>query len=492
MALWEAGGGFSPAPADEIYIPHDTPYYVGGKRRVSHSDGSDFDPDWPPINKRPKIVGPVGVSHKLIDPSASSIDSLPFREVAFFVRACHSAPLLDPSSDREFDTPEPEPAPVLLSIPLPVPEIEKVRKVDPDFDYASDCAPGSGPAKPVVVGGGTGGCSMERTASGLSISPAATCVSVTDADDPNLFEDLEAARLVREHLDSFGRRSRNTQHERILRTLINPKNREAEFPIDNAALESIFSAANEIFFFSRLSQRVTWDWSHESASQYQSQVIGTTAFRRSKLGGYETLIVLSKPILMSVNFSRRLLISTFLHELIHSYLFIVCGFKARHCGGHTEGFHQIAAMIDHWAGPEHLRLQEMEADLESYRAAEPSPSPAPSPQRVAPQQAPPPQSQHPSQWNDHYSESRQGDVRETRHVRYGNDNGTPQCAVLRLQPHRLPQAQREQVKHHHHHHHHHYHHYHHPYHYYQVREELSHNGRRDGVWEEYIEDRWHG
>jgi hypothetical protein len=85
-----------------------------------------------------------------------------------------------------------------------------------------------------------------------------------------------------------------------------------------------------------------------------------------ELGGYETLIVLSSPILKDTKYNRRLLISTFLHEMIHSFLFITCGLKAREDGGHTPGFHKIAQIIDNWVGKEYLRLSDMEADLEHF------------------------------------------------------------------------------------------------------------------------------
>ncbi|PTB73527.1 hypothetical protein M440DRAFT_1394076 [Trichoderma longibrachiatum ATCC 18648] len=166
-----------------------------------------------------------------------------------------------------------------------------------------------------------------------------------------------AAYLKGEALGSNGKR----------RALINPKSREADFPLDNDALRSIFSAANELFFANKLTQRVTWDWSHPASAQYESHIVGTTALRRSvRLGGYETLIVLSSPILKDTKYNRRLLISTFLHEMIHSFLFITCGIKARYQGGHTEGFRQIAEIIDDWVGAEHLRLRDMEADLERF------------------------------------------------------------------------------------------------------------------------------
>ncbi|KAK0657250.1 hypothetical protein B0T16DRAFT_56052 [Cercophora newfieldiana] len=208
---------------------------------------------------------------------------------------------------------------------------------------------------------------MERTASGLSIRSEPTERSAST----ELLEDEEAEQRVRDHMANFRRRFPDSKHERILRSIINPRS-NAEYPLDNDSLESIFSAANEIFFNGRLSQRVMWDWSHESSAQYDNNVIGTTALRRASKRGFETLIVLSSPILLDAKYSRRLLISTFLHELIHSYLFICCGFRARHCGGHTPAFQAIAKMIDEWAGFDSaLHLGKMEADLERFRVIEP-------------------------------------------------------------------------------------------------------------------------
>ncbi|KAH8906292.1 hypothetical protein BR93DRAFT_740003 [Coniochaeta sp. PMI_546] len=210
------------------------------------------------------------------------------------------------------------------------------------------------------------GMGIERTASGLSISddPTEHRSALTE-----LLEDAAAAERVREHMATFKRRNPDSKHERVLRNIISPKSAAATYPLDNEALKSIFLAANEIFFHGRLSQRVTWDWSHSSSPHYDSSIIGTTALRRASKRGFETLIVLSSPILQDGKYSRRLLISTFLHELIHSYLFICCGFRARHCGGHTPGFHTIAGLVDDWAGPDSfLYLTKMEADLSCFRA----------------------------------------------------------------------------------------------------------------------------
>lgn len=241
-------------------------------------------------------------------------------------------------------------------------------------------------------------CSMERTPSGRTIlTETAVNQLALECADFSPEEDRQAALQVKRHMANP--RQNVKQHERILRALIHPKPHAAkgtEFPLDNDALESIFSAADEIFFQGRLSRRVHWEWSSfdspttngaeeggsggGSASSNSGSsshggssgggIIGTTALRRASppsRGGYETLIVLSSPILMDTGYNRRLLISTFLHELIHSYLFICCGFKARHCGGHTEGFKEIAALIDEWAGRGTLRLCDMEADLEHFR-----------------------------------------------------------------------------------------------------------------------------
>ncbi|KAK6949550.1 hypothetical protein Daesc_009633 [Daldinia eschscholtzii] len=172
----------------------------------------------------------------------------------------------------------------------------------------------------------------------------------------------EAAMRVAADLESSRRRSRVSQHERILRSLICPKSPEAEFDIDDVALQGIFYAANEIFFHGKLKGRVTWTW-----RDLPSYIIGTTALRWSpRANGYETLIYLSRHILKDRKYNRRLLISTFIHELIHSYLFVYCGFQSKECGGHTKGFQRIAKLINEWAGPELLYLDKMEAVLSNF------------------------------------------------------------------------------------------------------------------------------
>ncbi|CAJ2500024.1 Uu.00g028770.m01.CDS01 [Anthostomella pinea] len=177
-----------------------------------------------------------------------------------------------------------------------------------------------------------------------------------------------AARLVERYLMGNRQRRRLAQHERILRSLICPKSHGAEFDIDDDALQGIFFAVNEIFFRGRLKGRVTWAW-----EDLPSNLIGTTALRNApdEKGGLETLIFLSKQILKDKKYNRRLLISTFIHELIHSYLFIQCGFHPSDCGGHTKGFERIAELIDGWAGHDLLHLCNMEAELSNFEVGKP-------------------------------------------------------------------------------------------------------------------------
>ncbi|CRK37782.1 hypothetical protein BN1708_007517 [Verticillium longisporum] len=238
MAFWVVGAEPSPMLPSLGDGPAHGTYLTGGKRRVSHSDGSDNIYDHVPHPKRAKTND--------FDPITGSVrqhgELTPMQNLSFLVI-------------REARSPTPEPA-----------------------------------------RGDQTACSMERTASGLSISSDTTVCTTSTYDDANLLEDDEAAWLVQER---------------------------------------------------------------------------TTALRRSRLlGGFETLIVLSHPILKNRKYNRRLLISTFLHELIHSYLFVCCGFKARRCGGHTTGFKRIAALIDEWAGPDTLHLKDMEADLDHFKEEE--------------------------------------------------------------------------------------------------------------------------
>lgn len=206
---------------------------------------------------------------------------------------------------------------------------------------------------------------LETTATGHTIHPTPPPSLLPRSASTELLSDASALHRVRTHMSSFRRRFPDSKHERILRSIIRPRHPHQESPLDNDSLQSILSAANEVFFNGRLSQRVMWDW---SAGGDDGGRVGTTALRRASTRGYETLIVLSGPMLRGGGFSRRLLISTFLHELVHCYLFICCGFRAREEGGHTPGFREIVRLIDEWAGEESgLHLGSVVADLERFR-----------------------------------------------------------------------------------------------------------------------------
>ncbi|ETS75193.1 hypothetical protein PFICI_13677 [Pestalotiopsis fici W106-1] len=207
---------------------------------------------------------------------------------------------------------------------------------------------------------------LERTSSGLSIAPEDED-SNTQSNYSDMKKDQQAGHRVERHFAHYHKPGRDSKAERILKSLISPRSSPGkEFEIDDAALNNIFRATNEIFFFGCLRNRVRWDWSDVSNKQYHTQIIGTTALRTAQDGGYETLIVLSQSYRKDKRYNRRLLISTFIHELIHSYLFIRCGFKAKRFGGHTVGFRRIASLIDEWAGPDTLFLSNMEADLDDF------------------------------------------------------------------------------------------------------------------------------
>ncbi|KAF4976637.1 hypothetical protein FZEAL_6730 [Fusarium zealandicum] len=411
MAFWVVDGGRSLGATGR------GPYYVGGKRRVSHSDGGDgftFDPkrtrfadavhntvDALPYDAydNAPVAGPSGHFFSANGSHYEHRQPMPHHGIHHGNTVYPHSHSYSPSMDDEFphhDDIESTPPPYLTppdSIPIkslaflvirersPTPEGPDFPSIDAGLGFGSTPEPRPAPAfSPPGPAHVPDACAMERTASGLSISSDTTQHSLASLDldtddhhDPGLLSDHAAARLVRDHVAGLGshrRRHRrsDSRHGRILRTLINPNPRAADvLPIDNDALRSIFSAANELFFDNRLAGRVAWDWSHPASAQYQAHIVGTTAVRRSRDGGYETLIVLSSPILKDTKYNRRLLISTFLHEMIHSYLFVTCGMKARHNGGHTEGFRQVADTIDSWVGRGDLRLSEMDADLSHYR-----------------------------------------------------------------------------------------------------------------------------
>lgn len=212
---------------------------------------------------------------------------------------------------------------------------------------------------------------MERTPSGNSIMSDAPLHYSSHHDSNTLtYADSEAARRVEFHFQNKRlSSSSHRKHERILKKLIRRGAPLDTGSLDDDALAGILTTADTLFFDGVLSGRVQWEWS--SGERYRNELIGTTALRRClDRDGFETLIVLSEPILRSPAFDRRLLLSAFLHELIHCYLFILCGFEARMQGGHTLGFHRIAGIIDKWVGEGYLSLCNMKANLDFFRRRE--------------------------------------------------------------------------------------------------------------------------
>lgn len=201
----------------------------------------------------------------------------------------------------------------------------------------------------------------EQTSSAYSILSANIFETQHNDHDRHTCTDKKAAWEVEYHYKGL---PSDGIHEQELRNLIC---KHGLPHIDSDALDRILAAVDSVFFRGALIGRVRWGWSHPEEARYMTEIVGTTALKRAAQGGYETLIVLSDPILNQSGCHPRLLISAFIHELIHCYLFISCGFKARREGGHTDGFHTIAAIIDNWVGKGHLYLCNTTANLSKFR-----------------------------------------------------------------------------------------------------------------------------
>lgn len=191
-------------------------------------------------------------------------------------------------------------------------------------------------------------------------------------DEINRYEkhsmtDWEAAMYIER---SFGRarRRHNQLIGRILRDLINRRT-----CLTDESLENLRVAADKVIFDGKLGDRVKWRWSFEHETQYEKDLLGTTALRAAPGNrGYETLIVLSTPLLrLDSQYNRDLLLSAFFHELIHCYLFIQCGLHHAKDDGHTAGFRKIAGIINEWIlqanGHQRLHLCNMRANLDQFR-----------------------------------------------------------------------------------------------------------------------------
>ena len=182
-----------------------------------------------------------------------------------------------------------------------------------------------------------------------------------------LMTDWEAAMQI-ERSFPRARRRHNQLIGRILRGLINRRT-----CLTDESLEDLRVAADKVIFGGKLGDRVKWRWSYEHETQYERDLLGTTALREAPCNrGYETLIVLSKPLLrLDSQYNRDLLLSAFLHELIHCYLFIQCGLNHAKDDGHSDGFRRIARIINEWIlqanGHQRLHLCNMRANLDQFR-----------------------------------------------------------------------------------------------------------------------------
>jgi SprT-like family len=202
---------------------------------------------------------------------------------------------------------------------------------------------------------------IERSLSRVSISSKAesrSCRNIRPISDKGAAMEMERC---------FRRRV-NRRHDhltsRILHDLIN---RRATLSDDS--LDNLLHAADKIFFDGKLSGRVRWKWSEPDQKCYETELLGTTAIRNAHhtVGGFETLVVLSEPLLRRGPYDRDLLLSAFLHELVHCYLFIRCGINHAMHDGHTEGFQKIARLINNWIGNHRLHLCHMRANLNLFQ-----------------------------------------------------------------------------------------------------------------------------
>ncbi|KFY56037.1 hypothetical protein V496_06808 [Pseudogymnoascus sp. VKM F-4515 (FW-2607)] len=175
--------------------------------------------------------------------------------------------------------------------------------------------------------------------------------------DAGRLTDEEASRRVER---CFKKRQNNVQG-RILW-----KNLNSDLALGQESLDNIRIAADNVFFDGMLCGKVKWRWSREGEEGYETELLGSTTPQYSPETGIEARIVLSRPLLLSGRYSRDLILSTFLHELVHCYLFICCGDQAQKDGGHTPGFLQIVQLVNGWIGNSRLRLCSMKADLDHF------------------------------------------------------------------------------------------------------------------------------
>lgn len=187
----------------------------------------------------------------------------------------------------------------------------------------------------------------------------------TPSDLPSL--DDEALAMFRICLKA----RRPTRHARTLERLLNRK-MDLDADSISSSLNTILDLADKVFFSNKLRDRMEWRWSNDTDVGYDNDFLGTTTPQYLVDPENPTKIrtradiVLSRPLLRSKKYKSSLLISTFVHELVHCYLFICCGRQAEHNGGHTGAFHKIVADIKDWLQNDELLLCNMKADLRFF------------------------------------------------------------------------------------------------------------------------------
>jgi SprT-like family len=181
--------------------------------------------------------------------------------------------------------------------------------------------------------------------------------------------DEEAAASVYNHFSQHNANKEQARAEQELSRLI------LSSPLMTGCLGEVVHWANILFFEGKLTvAKVDLQWSDPSDPRFDPQsggLIGTTELKPDHTGGFQTRIILSRQRLMSGTYDQRLVLSAILHECVHAYLFICRGFEAMENGGHTDGFRNIARLIDSWVDGDgsYLRLHSTEADLESFRTS---------------------------------------------------------------------------------------------------------------------------
>ncbi|KAI9806417.1 MAG: hypothetical protein M1833_003604 [Piccolia ochrophora] len=213
-------------------------------------------------------------------------------------------------------------------------------------------------------------CGLPQGRPFLQVINRATCPAISNAftvfrsDHPTsdrVPSDEEAAECVIRHFINRHLVPRQLRAEASLIRLV------LSSPLCEARIEDVVHLADVVFFEDLLASKVEWHWSNPTQSRFRVDVLGTTEVRPDANGDFETRVTLSKPMLQNPAYGQRLVLSAIFHEMIHSYLFIRRGFEARCEGGHSQGFREIARLIDDWVGDErYLQLYLTKANLESF------------------------------------------------------------------------------------------------------------------------------